>query len=246
MKQLYNGIFLLGRFGEAKCGAWLLLSGNEAALFEMPDYSKEEISPCFIAKNFIQSNNLHLRYVLLSHPHLDHYGSILEYRKVFKDAKFIGHKIFSYIINYKCSAELLKRPELWRAMPNFDRVFNYLFEEETLELPLGNKSISIIYAPKHSPGDTILYFNKVLFTGDWWMLEGDPGNCEEVACISNISIKRVVDYIHKKNLPVKHMFPSHANNFLYNIDLYEVMQRTLMPENRKKSKNCPVKLITTL
>ena len=170
MRQLSEGVFLLGRFGPARCGAWLLVAGGEAALFEMPEYGPGEARPFDVAKAAIDSAGLRLRYVLLSHPHQDHYDSILEYRKAFPGAEFVGHKIFSYIINFKCSADLLERRSLWKALPSSDRVFDRLFEDDAVELPLGDETISIIYAPKHSPGDTLLLFRGVLFTGDWWML----------------------------------------------------------------------------
>ncbi len=240
IQELQNGVFLLGKFGPVKCGAWLLRSGNDAALFEMPEYEENDIPPCAVAEDAINSLGLNLRYVFLSHPHRDHYDSIDEYRQAFPQAVFVGHKTFAYILENECNAEILKNEEIWRSLPDRNDNFDFLFEDRVF-LDLGYETISIIHAPKHSPGDTLLIFKDILFTGDWWMLEGDPGNCEEVAQVANQSIKRLVALVAERGLRINHMFPSHANNFLFNIDFHDVMYRTLMPAERPKAQLCPVK-----
>ena len=168
--------------------------------------------------------------------------SIWEYKKAFPEAAFIAHKTSSFILNRTCSGELVTNPNIWKENPSSDRLFNYLFEDN-ISLHLGSKTIHQVYAPKHSPGDVITYFNNVLFTGDWWVLEGDPGNCREVLMEANDSINHVYKYLKENNLEVKHIFPSHANNMMYNVNADEVLFRSLVPPGAEnKTHKCPVLL----
>jgi len=242
MKQKYNGIYLIGQFCPVESGAWLFVDGDQCALFEAPEYDPGEIPPVIPAKKVIEENNLKLKYVLISHPHRDHVYSIREYRKAFPDAMFVAHKLASFILHETCSAQLLTQPEIWRSLPDSDDIFNHLYEDSVI-LPLGNKTIHQVHAPKHSPGDAITYFNHVLFTGDWWLLEGDPGNCMEVLKVANHSINRVHDYITENRLDIRHIFPSHANNMMYNVDIEEILHRTLVPPGWwNRAMKCPVKI----
>jgi len=242
MQQKYNSIYLAGQFGSAKCGAWLFIDGNECALFEAPEYNPEETPPVDIVKGIIENNHLKLKYVLISHPHRDHVYSIGEYRRAFPDAIFAAHKTTSFIQNETCSAELLEDPGIWMALPESDDIFNYLYED-SISLSLGNKTIHQVYAPKHSPGDVVTYFNHVLFTGDWWILEGDPGNCREVLREANNSIHHILNYIREKALSIRHIFPSHANNMMYDIDIEEALHRSLVPMGWwNRAMKCPVKI----
>ncbi len=224
--ELHDGIYLLGRFGPVGCGAWLFVSDKECALFEAPEYGRGETSPAELARTIIDVNGLALRYVLISHPHKDHVESLGEYRSRFPGATFIAHKTASYIRNGSCTGRLVTEPNLWREVAVSDAMFDTLYED-SVELPLGSDWIHQVHAPKHSPGDTVTWFHQALFTGDWWLYEGDPGNCREVQVAANDSIRRLFDYLEAHRLPVQHVFPSHANNLLYHIDIRDVLGRSL-------------------
>jgi len=242
MIKKHQGIYLVGQYGFVKCGAWLFVDGNECALFEAPEYDSNETPPVETISKIIKENNLKLKYVLISHPHKDHVESIWEYKKAFPEAAFIAHKTSSFILNRNCSGELVTNPDIWKENPSSDRLFNYLFED-SITLPLGSTTIHQVYGPKHSPGDVITYFNNVLFTGDWWVLEGDPGNCREVLMEANDSINHVYEYLKENNLEVQHIFPSHANNMMYNINAEEILFRSLVPPGAENNThNCPVLL----
>ena len=167
----------------------------------------------------------------MSHPHRDHVASLQEYRRTFPDAAFIAHKTASYILQGACTGRLVTEPDLWRRLPDSDGLFDHLYED-SIQLPLGNEVIHQIHAPKHSPGDTITWFRQVLFTGDWWLYEGDPGNCREVQLAANGSIQALLAYLEQHHLEVRHVFPSHANNLLYDIRIQDVLYRSFrQPES---------------
>lgn len=240
MEKKHDGIYLVGQYSFVKCGAWLLVDNDECALFEAPEYDPDETPPVDTIKRIIEENNLKLKYVLISHPHRDHIGSVNEYKKAFPEASFIAHKTASYILNGSCSGQLLVNPGIWKSVPDSDDIFDHLFED-SISLPLGSKTIHQIYAPKHSPGDVLTYFNEVLFTGDWWVLEGDPGSCREVLEEANDSINHVFEYIEKENLNVRHIFPSHANNMMFDVNLREALYRSLVPPGAEMgAAKCPM------
>ncbi len=225
VERKHEGVYLLGQFGPVASGAWLFVSGRECALFEAPEYGAGEVSPAEVAESVIVENDLHLAYVLISHPHRDHVGALEEYRQRFPGAAFIAHKTASYILNGSCSGRLLTEPHVWQELPSSDGLFDHLYEDEVV-LPFGSERIHQVYAPKHSPGDTITWFHQVLFSGDWWLFEGDPGNCREVQESADTSISRVLTHLDRYRLEARHVFPSHANNMLYDVDVREVLRRS--------------------
>lgn len=237
-KLMSDGVSLLGRFGPMGCGAWLFSSGGEAALFEAPEYSVvKEISPAIVAQRELRSRSLDLKYVMISHPHHDHFMSLWEYRSLFPDAVFIAHKTTSYVRHHDCCGDIVSKPEVWQALPGHDETFDLLFEENVVEFPLGETFFTILYAPKHSPSDTVIYFNGCLFPGDWWLFEGDPVNCHSAAGASCEAIDRLVAYVSMRKMKVHTVFPSHANNILRDVDFFEMMRRTRKGMERCAAQN---------
>ncbi len=228
VEELHNDIYLLGRFGPVSSGAWLFVAGQDCALFEAPEYGEGETPPGELAEHLIRINNLNLRYVIISHPHRDHVASLEDYKRRFPKATFIAHKTASYILRSDCTGRLVTEPDLWRRLPDSDALFDHLYED-SIQLPLGHETIHQIHAPKHSPGDTITWFRQILFTGDWWLYEGDPGNCREVQLAANDSIATILRYLEAHRLEVRHVFPSHANNLLFDIPIQDVLHRTFQP-----------------
>jgi len=231
-----DGIYLAGRYSEWLVGAWILASDGECAVMEMPPPTLGEENPAFILKRIIDEKGWKCRYLMFSHPHWDHTASIAEYRTAFPEALFIAHysaplflKMSEY---YWTKGYLVLRESPWANVKEqcgnewFLNNFNTIYQTDTLELSLGGEPLFFIYAPKHSLGDVHCLFKGVLFTGDWWLYEGDP--CQDLAACSKAvqSIERVENFLILKNYHVHSIFSAHGDNLFYNVDVSETLLRT--------------------
>jgi glyoxylase-like metal-dependent hydrolase (beta-lactamase superfamily II) len=236
LEKKADGIYLAGRFSEWLVGAWILESGGECAVMEMPPPTAGDINPALIVKKKLDEKGWKCRYLLFSHPHWDHTASIAEYRKAFPDAIFVAHysaplflKMSEY---YWTKGYLILRESPWDNVKEqcgnewFLNNFNYIYQSDTLELSLAGEPLYLIYAPKHSLGDVHCLFKGVLFTGDWWLYEGDP--CQDLAACSKAveSIERVEKFLTDKDYRAHSIFSAHGDNLFYDIDVAEALTRT--------------------
>lgn len=231
-----EGIYLAGRFSQWKVGAWILHSGNECAVMEMPPSVFDDENPVSVVKNIIKKRGWICKYLLFSHPHWDHTASIAEYRKAFPDAIFVVHYsaplFFKMSEYYWTSGYLLPRWSPWAEIKEqwgkeWYNNFEIIFKPDIYELYLDTEPLYLIYAPKHSLGDVHCVFKGVLFSGDWWIYEGDP--CEDLAASSKAeySINRLLDFIRKRDYIIHSIFSAHADNLFFNIDVHDALKRTL-------------------
>ena len=236
LEKKAEGVYLAGRFSNWKVGAWILNSGPECLVMEMPPASGTDENPAAAVKQILDENRWRCRYLFFSHPHWDHTASVADYRRLFPDATFIAHysaplflKMSDY---YWTSGNLLPRWSPWAQVKEqwgeeLYMHFDLVFTTDTYELSLGGEPLYLIYGPKHSLGDVHCIFRGIHFSGDWWIYEGDP--CEDLAASSKAesSIRRLMDFTTAKKYVVHSIFPAHADNLMYRVDFQEVMQRTL-------------------
>lgn len=237
LMKLTDGVYLAGRFSNWKVGSWVLQSGDECAVLEMPPPTFGQTHPAAIIKKAIKEYGWNCRYLFFSHPHWDHTASIAEYRESFPEAKFIAHysaplflKMSEYYLT-KGNFRLRKSP--WNNVKEksglfwYIRNFNEIFETNSLKLEIGGEPLYLLYAPKHSLGDVHCIFKGVLFSGDWWFYEGDP--CQDLAAATKAeeSIIRLENFLNEKKYLVHSVFSAHADNLFYNIDLSQALKRTM-------------------
>ncbi|MBI9072697.1 MAG: MBL fold metallo-hydrolase [Melioribacteraceae bacterium] len=149
--------FVFSAFAENTYVLWDDVS-NETAIIDPGCNDKNEED---ILSNYIEENNLSVKYILITHCHIDHiFGN-----------KFVKEK-------YNCPLLVPEKDEYlmdlmidvakgygvnFTASPKAD---GYLSENEILKL--GDEEIKILSTPGHSPGEVCLYSekNKICITGD--------------------------------------------------------------------------------
>ena len=236
-----DGIHLLGIHSEFNVGTWVFESGGECAVMEMPEGTEGEPHPSLQVSQFIKDKGWNLKYLLLSHPHLDHLAGIDDYRNQFPNADFSVHYSVPLFLriseHYWGSGKGQKMPDIknvkvWenikreRGLQWFLSFFNRILPEDINTLKLGGEPLYMIYGPKHSLADMHHIFKGVWFPGDWWMGKGDP--CVDRASSSKAvdSIERLVNFCDSINYKIHSIFPAHANNMMKNIDFKAVLKET--------------------
>ena len=89
-----------------------------------------------------------LKYLLLTHGHRDHLGSVSEYQSIYKDAVYVAPE---------ADLEIMKE----RNSPDPDML---LKGSETIEL--GDTKLKVIATPGHTSGGLCFCTDKEVFTGD--------------------------------------------------------------------------------
>ena len=94
--------------------------------------------------NFVEKENINLKYILNTHHHFDHIGGNIELKK----------KYDSIVVGYKYDAERI--PEINVLVED-----NQIWKEDNFE-------VKIIHIPGHTTGHIAFYFfnEKIIFTGD--------------------------------------------------------------------------------
>lgn len=129
--------------------------------------------------SYIKDNGLNLKYILVTHGHIDHFYYVPEIKKLFPGAKLCMHKddyrdIFTakewVTKNYGQNwvDEMMSKPDTKNFL-EFDMQtlgVPEIFVEDNQTLQLGNFEIKTILSPGHSPGSICYYTGNILFSGD--------------------------------------------------------------------------------
>ena len=112
-------------------------------------------------ENFINKRNILIKYLIITHCHIDH---IL-------GCKFVKEKFSPVFLVPKDDLPLLEEAKTQASAFGLDITFPPLPDEflyENSYISLGNIKVKIIFTPGHSPGEHCLYFEKEKFciTGD--------------------------------------------------------------------------------
>ena len=107
----------------------------------------------------INENDLRVKYILLTHAHIDHIGALKELKDS-TGAEVLLHKedVFLYE-NMHLQASLFGLTE--PGITDID-----ILIENGMELGQGGMKFIVVHTPGHSPGSVCYYFSDKLFTGD--------------------------------------------------------------------------------
>tara|TARA_B100001175_G_scaffold303374_1_gene298319 strand:- start:4400 stop:5038 length:639 start_codon:yes stop_codon:yes gene_type:complete len=104
----------------------------------------------------IQSRELELVYILLTHGHFDHTDGLAD------------------CLAYKEVPVYMSKQELPKLIPNQQ---NLIFTNDNDIIPFGSNYIKIMHTPGHSPGGQCFYIDNHLITGDTLFING-CGRCD--------------------------------------------------------------------
>ena len=109
--------------------------------------------------DYLNSKNLKVKAILLTHGHYDHIGAA-------KDLSLIGNcKIYASIKE----KEMLENPKLngsWKYAKSPISLDNVTYFDEEVILEIGEFKIEVIFLPGHSPGSVGYVIGDSIFTGD--------------------------------------------------------------------------------
>lgn len=108
----------------------------------------------------IEENNLIPKYILLTHSHGDHIGSIGKLKNKYPNLKLGVHKDEVHMLadpELNLSGYILREPVSFNA--------DFTFEDGD-SIFLGDEEIKIIHVPGHSPGGSCFLVDGMIFVGD--------------------------------------------------------------------------------
>lgn len=206
-EQVCPGIHLLGRYSPYKCGCWVLEHGGEAAILEMPPGQEGRAPAWDDADRFVRERGLEVRWLLLSHTHIDHTFGFPFFRRRFREARMLVHRSFLE----------------WYRRAAFDDVF-YADERE---LSLGGELLWLMHAPKHSPEDTLVFFRGAVCTGDWSLGAWPDCNPLVEADEKVASLERVRESLVRKDYRVHLAFSAHGDEIRRDLDFLALLDEML-------------------
>lgn len=105
-------------------------------------------------EKFIESNNVNLKAILLTHGHWDHSNGV----------KFVNSKYDAKIYVHKDDSEMMKKNlSIFGELPNDSEV---IFVNDGEELKIGDLSFVVLHTPGHTPGGVCFKIKNVVFVGD--------------------------------------------------------------------------------
>lgn len=226
MKTVAPGFTILKKYGRLKNACWILENNGEAAIVEMPPFTRDEKPPYKKARAYFKKNRLFPRYGLITHPHWDHCQTLPQFRNEFPQAHFVAHQSFleDPFIRYILGNTRTARGNDW-LMGGY-RFFDQVFFEDFIQLSLGGEPLYLIHAPKHSYGDVLIIFRGGMITGDWFM--GDLTDCNDLVNPQDKiqSINRVMDILRYLNYHVHMLFSGHGDCLFYDADVFSILEQS--------------------
>ena len=144
--------FILGPI-QANC--YLVYNEQKQGFVIDPGDVSEELA------QFIKDKDIELKYVLLTHGHIDHIAGVAALKKEFVEAQVCLHAGDQETITWSCQRAEMFGYECQVFKPDV------LLEGEQ-ELGVGDIVIQVLHTPGHSPGGVCFYLKKehLIFTGD--------------------------------------------------------------------------------
>ncbi len=183
--------FTVSPFSE---NCYVVHAEGEAALIDPGTESREEKA---LVMNFIESNNLRVRHLLLTHAHIDHiFGCAFFAEKFGADADFKGWQLHDADLPLLAHAPVQAEMFGVRITPPPEPT-RFLIEGDVIEL--GGSSFSVLHAPGHSPGSVCFYNEADGFViGGDVLFQGSIGRTD----LWEGSFPTLIDSIKTKLLPL--------------------------------------------
>lgn len=175
---------------------------GEAVIIDPGCYAKDEFDE---VKWFVDSNGLTVKYLILTHGHIDHILG-LDMLKELYQVKSLAHTDDLPLIEISPKHGLMFGISLEKA-PLIDELL-----KDGDKISFGKTTMEIIHTPGHSLGGVCVLFRdeKILFTGDT-LLNGSIGRTD----LMGGNYETLIDSIIHKILPLGDdftIYPGHGNS----------------------------------
>ncbi|MCE1246184.1 MAG: MBL fold metallo-hydrolase [Firmicutes bacterium] len=231
MKQVAEGFTILKRYGRLKTACWILENNGEAAIVEMPPYSRGEKAPWEKAKTYFKKNWVFPKYGLLTHPHWDHCYTMPHFRAAFPQTRFVAHDSFLHDSYFRYMMRNMRNTRGESLEAAGYRFFDDVFTGDIWAGDLGGEPLYIIYAPKHSYGDMLIIFKGAMITGDWYL--GDLKDCNDLVNPHHkvLNIDKTMRIVNHLNYHIHMLFSGHGDALFYDADFYSIMEQSKVDHN---------------
>lgn len=160
--------------------------------------------------DFIESQGLDLKYIIITHEHTDHNWGCVSLKKRFPNAQIVCHKECSNMINHESSTYF----RLYYDDPNYsysiDKV-DKVFDSEEFCFDFTNHTIRLLYTPGHSMGSICILIDNLMFSGDTIMLFKPYINKRNGSKkLYKQTIKKLIVKYRDKDIVI---FPGHGDAF---------------------------------
>ena len=159
-------------FVETNCYLIYDCKSKEAAIID-PGWRADTII------NFIEENNLNLKYIFLTHGHTDHSFYVSDLKRQFPKVKLCISRIdFNQMFTqFQWFKDNYGQEFIEKERSNSEHKAYIDFDPRSIGIPdifvdnnqlfkLGTTEIKTIYTPGHSPGEICYYTKNILFSGD--------------------------------------------------------------------------------
>lgn len=236
MKHPADGFTIIKRYGKLKNACWILENNGEAAIVEMPPYSRGEKPPYDKAMAYFKKNRLFPKYALITHPHWDHCQTLPQFKNKFPQTRFVAHQSFleDPFLRYMLRNLRIQNIHGGNWIIPGQNFFDFVFQNDFLQLDLGGEPLIVLHAPKHSYGDLLIIFKGAMITGDWYL--GDLTDCNDLVNPRDkiISINRVMDTVKGLGYHIHMLFSGHGDALFYNADFFSIMEQSKVHHNGKQ------------
>ena len=169
---------------------------KEAAIIDPGDNADEII-------RIIEMDELKPKFIMNTHAHFDHVGGVKEIQDYFK-IDFLLHKDDTFLVENASeqATSFGLKPIL---KPDVNK---YISNDE--KITLGNKSITVIHTPGHSPGCVCFYSDSNVFVGDT-LFAGSIGRTD----LPGGSYETLINSIKEKLFPLSDstsVYPGHGSS----------------------------------
>ncbi len=215
MKILSDGLLLLGRYGDFRCGSFVLAHGGHAALVETPPWRRAR-NPVNAARRFLRSRRHRhtLDRILLTHVHDDHARALGAFVAAFPGATVTLHR-----------SQVEDAAFHWLVRPGLPRGATAdLWDGAECRLDMGGEPLHLIHAPKHSLHDVMIVFRGVLISGDWWLGPGDPNPARVPLQVRRRSVERMMAFGERYRIHT--VISAHANDIRRDVHFGRLMAST--------------------
>lgn len=145
-------------------------------------------------KSIIDSLKVDVKYILLTHGHMDHVGGVVELSEAFRVPFYIN----------KIDEEYMEKDNF--VFGTLPKASGYLQEGDTIKL--GDKEFKVIETPGHTKGGLCFLIDGKLFTGDT-LFQGSIGRTDFIGG----DMKEIISSIKNKLLPLGddvEVYPGHG------------------------------------